>query len=138
MGADGFSSRDSSIKKPPIIGTVIASYVFLFRHLGHAVKMGWPYLVIAALSFFYILYIDIEMRASMIHSHEAAADFNYSKLRRKYFLTDILFGIVQLTGTVYFLSALMISWSRAVTKGISPNIVRESVSLSPKNSCVYV
>ena len=32
-------------EKPPIIGTVIASYVFLFRHLGHAAKMGWPYLV---------------------------------------------------------------------------------------------
>ena len=75
--------------KPPIVDTVVASYVFLFRNFGHAVKMGWPYLIIAALSFFYILYIDIEMRASMIHSHEAAADFNFSKLRRKYFLTDI-------------------------------------------------
>ncbi len=112
MGSDVLTLDDPPVQKPPIIGTAIASYVFLFRNFGHAVKMGWPFLV------FLILCASLQMSFSFFVHNNFDATFQFMSsdwFGLLFFLLNLWFGFFYLL----FITAFCVGWMRAITRGVS-------------------
>ncbi len=103
--------------KPPIIDTVVASYVFLFRNFGHAVKMGWPYFAATMLMvglYAYTTYatttflINITTHDEQVSEQLAAMTLRFTSL---YIFFDLLYP--------FLLLLVSIVWVRAILYGVS-------------------
>ncbi|MCB1681306.1 MAG: hypothetical protein H6858_09365 [Rhodospirillales bacterium] len=102
--------------KPPILQTVIASYVFLIKNFTYALKVGWPFIV-------FVLFISGLLDYAVVERHNAflqnAEDFeafeNSSILNNPFFPTFLFCGNLLI---LYFLTSFCINWIRAATRGI--------------------
>ena len=103
--------------KPPIVDTVVASYVFLFRNFGHAVKMGWPFILVTSLSAFFSAYLAYQhftfLRQIPAPSFEQSIQFfeQNSDFHSTMETLDLIAAFLWIV--------VCIAWARAVTQGIS-------------------